>query len=581
MFKLLNNLGKREIFLIIICFVLVCVQVFLELELPEYMSEITILVETRDSNMEDIFYSGLKMAGCAILSLIIAVISGFLASDISARFSMNIRKKVFKKVQNLDIEDIEHFSTNSLITRTTNDITHIQMLVSMGLLLIIKAPVTGFLTLLKILQTSWQWSIISLIFMMIVICTIGIIVITVMPKFKVIQKLTDKMNGLVRENINGIRVVRAFDAENFEREKFEIINDELTGDQVSNQKSIAKKNPIIYLLTYLSILAIYYVGAILIKNAFMVKRLALFGDMIAFVSYVMQVMSVFLMLSNIFSLLPRTEVSAQRINEVLETEIKIKDGNINKSVLNVNEKLEFKNVSFKYPKAKENVLENVSFKIFKGETVAFIGTSGSGKTSLINLILRFFNVTNGEILVDGINIKDYKEEFLYEKIGYIPQKTIIFNGTIKNNILYGISKNDNKKKQNIENVISIIENEKNIESLDKKVAEDGNNLSGGQKQKISIARALLRNPDIYIFDDSFSGLNYGADLKVVDKLKKYNSDATILIIAQKISSIKNADKIIVLDNGKCVGIGKHNDLMKNCSVYKEIVFSQEYKEVLI
>ena len=574
MFKLLKNLRKREIILILICFILVCFQVWLELRLPEFMSEITILVETNGNKIEDILDRGFQMIACALLSLIIAVGVGFLTSDVSARLSMNIREKIFKKVQDMSLQDIEEFSTNSLITRTTNDITHVQMLISMGLFLFIKAPVIAILTIYKIGQRSWQWSLISVIFMMIAICVIGVIVLIVIPRFRLMQILTDKMNGVIRENINGIRIIRAFNAEDYERNKFEIVNDELTGDQLKNQKDIAKKNPILHLLTYLSVLGIYYIGALIIKNAFMVQKLVLFGDMVVFVSYVMQVMSVFLMLSNIFSLLPRTEVSVERINEILDTDEKIIDGKIKSDLTNIKGKLEFKSVTFKYPKAKENVLENVSFKINKGEIVAFVGSTGSGKTSLINIILRFFDVNKGEILLNGINIKEYSQEYLRDKIGYIPQKTIIFKESLKNNILYGISSNNFKKKEKIENVIRIIQNNENIENLNKMIAEDGNNLSGGQKQKISIARAILRNPEIYFFDDSFSGLSYGKDIEIIDKLKEYDPNATILIIAQKISSVVNADTIIVLDKGKCVGIGKHNELIEKCDAYKDIAFSQ-------
>ena len=574
MFKILKNLRKREIILICICFILVCGQVWLELRMPEYMSEITILVETNGSKIEDILDRGARMIVCAFLSLIIAISAIFLTSDVSARLSMNIREKIFKKIQDMSLQDIEEFSTNSLVTRTTNDITHVQMLVSMGLFLFIKTPVTAILTIYKICQKSWQWGLISIIFMMITTCVIWVIVLIVIPRFRLMQKLTDKMNGVIRENINGICIVRAFDAEEYERNKFEIVNDELTSDQLKNQKDIAKKNPILHLLTYLSVLGIYYIGALIIKNAFVVQKLALFGDMIVFVSYVMQVMSVFLMLSNIFSLLPRTEVSVERINEILDTDEKIMDGKIKSDLTNIKGKLEFKSVTFKYPKAKENVLENISFKINKGEVVAFVGTTGSGKTSLINIILRFFDVNKGEILLNGINIKEYSQEYLREKIGYIPQKTIIFKKSLKNNILYGISSNSAKKKENIENVIKIIQNNENIDNLNKMIAEDGKNLSDGQKQKISIARAILRNPEIYVFDDSFSGLSYGKDIEIIDKLKEYDANATILMIAQKISSVVNADKIIVLDKGKCVGIGKHHELMETNDVYRDIAFSQ-------
>ena len=576
--KLLNNLGKKEIVLIFVCFILVCGQVWLELRMPEYMSEITVLVETDGSRIEDILNNGLGMIVCALLSLILAVFVGFLTSDISARFSMSIRKRLFEKVNDLDIESVEKFSTSSLVTRTTNDITQIQMFVSMGLQLLLKAPIMTILVIIKILETSWQWSIITLICMSIIVCVISAIIIFVIPKFRRMQKLTDDINDILRENLNGIHVVKAFDAENYEEKKFAKINYNLTNFQLSNQKSLAVKTPIMYLIMYLLVLAIYYFGAILIKNAFMVEKLALYGDMIVFASYAMQVISIFLMLSNIFSLLPRAVVSANRINEVLNTSTKIKNGKISKSKTNEVGSIEFKNVNFKYSDSKEMVLKNISFKINKGETVALVGSIGSGKTSLINLILRFFDVTDGEILINGINIKDYEQEFLNDVIGYIPQKPVIFRDTIKNNIIYGYSNKNKKKKERIDKVIDIIQNEKNAEFLNEKNAINGIDLSGGQKQKISIARAIIKKPEIYIFDEAFSGLDYGTDIDIINRLRVYDNNATILLISKKIDTIKRADKILVLDNGNCVGFGTHNELVKNCDTYNNIFFSQTKKE---
>ncbi len=562
--KLLINLPKRVVVLIFICFILVCGQVWLELEMPEYMSKITMLVETPGSKIHDILHNGMSMVFCALFSLILSIIVGFLTSEISAKFSMAIRRNLFKKVIELDLEDIESFSVSSLVTRTTNDITQIQMIVSMGLQLILKAPIMAILVIIKLLENDWKWSLLTTICMMLITCIISAVVIIVSPKFRKMQKCTDDLNNVLKENLTGIHVVKAFDAENYEENKFEKINSELTDIQLKNQKSLAIKTPILYLSMYLIVLGIYFLGAYIIKNAFMVEKLAIYGDMIVFASYAMQIISIFLMLSNIISLLPRAEVSANRINEVLDKEIKMKSGNVKISKNNI-EKIEFKNVSFKYSNSKENILNKVSFKINKGEKILILGNTGSGKTTLVNLILRFFDVSSGEILIDGVNIKDYESESLYKKMSYIPQKPIIFKDTLKNNIVYG-SKNNTK----IETAIDLIEEETNDKLLNQIISKNEINLSMGQKQKIAIARSILRKPEIYIFDDAFSGLDDVTEKDIIDRVKKHDNNATLILISENLKNYKLADKLLVLDKGNCVGFGTHEELIDSCVIYKEM-----------
>ena len=489
---------------------------------------------------------------------------------------MNIRSKLFNTVEDLDMEEIKEFSPSSLITRTTNDVSQIEMLLGMGLQLLIKAPITAVWAVTKILNKNMSWSIITAVSLAILLVTLIIISLIVVPKFKIVQKLIDKLNNVTRENLTGIRVVRAFNAENYQENKFNEVNTSLTKQQMFNQKTFAIMSPMMYLVMYFLTLSIYYVGAYLINDASFSSKIGLFGDMIVFSSYAMQVIMSFLMLAMIFMMLPRAQVSAKRINEVLDKKVKLKEGNITSS--KETGTITFKNVSFKYPKAEEYVLKDISFDIKKGETVAFIGSTGSGKSTLINLIPRFYDVTEGEILVDNINIKDYKEEVLNDKIGYIPQKAVIFSGTINSNIGFGKVNGKKVSLKKIKESANVAQASEFIEKLDNKynslVARSGTNLSGGQKQRIAIARAIARNPEIYIFDDSFSALDYKTDYTLRKELKKYTKSATILIVAQRIGTIINADKIIVLDNGNCVGIGTHKELLKTCDVYKEIALSQ-------
>ncbi len=584
MFKLLKNISKKQWFFIMISFVLIVGQVWLELKMPDYMSEITVLVQSEGSNMKDILINGGYMLACALGSLLSAIIVGYLVSNISATFSMKVRKKLFNKVENLSMNEVKQFSTSSLITRTTNDITQVQMLISMGLQLLIKAPITAIWAISKILNKSTEWSIITAIAVAVLLTTIGIIMIIVLPKFKIVQKLTDNLNNVTRENLTGIRVVRAFNAEEYQENKFENVNTKLTNQQLFNQKTFAILSPIMYLVMYFLTLSIYFVGASLIKETVLSNKLTMFGDMVVFSTYAMQIIMSFLMLAMIFMMVPRASVSANRINEVLDTEESIKDGSIDKVTTKEKGTVEFRNVSFKYPDAKEYLLRNISFKAEEGQTIAFIGSTGSGKSTLINLVPRFYDATEGEVLVDGINVKDYTQEFLHNKIGYVPQKAVMFDGTVNTNIAYGENGKPEVTEKQIKKAIEVAQGKEFVEKMDNKydthIASGGTNVSGGQKQRLAIARAIARDPEIYIFDDSFSALDYKTDATLRKALKEHTKTSTSLIVAQRIGTIMNADKIIVLDNGKCVGIGTHKELLKSCKVYKQIALSQLSKEEL-
>ena len=551
--------------------------------MPDYMSEITKLVQTEGSKMADIITNGSWMIGCALGSLIAAIIVGYIVANVASSFSMNLRKDLFNKVESLSMNEIKQFKTNSLITRTTNDITQIEMVISMGLQLLLKAPITAGWAILKILNKSWQWSVSTAVAVVILLSVIGMLTIIVMPKFKIVQKLIDKINGVTRENLTGIRVVRAFNAEKYQEDKFEEVNNKLTNQQLFNQTMFAILSPVMYLVMNGLALAIYFIGASLIHNALMANKIVLFGDMVVFSSYSMQVIMSFLMLAMIFMMMPRAQVSAERINEVLEKDSSIKEGTFDNIDTKEKGTVEFRDVSFKYPDAEEYLLKNISFKVNKGETIAFIGSTGSGKSTLINLVPRFYDATEGEVLVDGINVKEYKEEILNNKLGYIPQKAVIFSGSVNFNVSYG--ENGKKKtKKDIDEAIRVAQAKEFVEKMDKgyntHLAQGGTNVSGGQKQRLAIARAIARRPEIYIFDDSFSALDYKTDSVLRKELKKYTKDATCLIVAQRIGTIMNADKIVVLDNGHCVGIGTHKELLKTCEVYKQIALSQLSKEEL-
>lgn len=580
MTKLLKEFNKKDYFLVLVCTLLIIFQVWLDLRLPDYMSEITKLVQTEGSKMSDILSQGGYMLLCALGSLISAFIVGYLTSYISATFSQKTRKTLFSKVQSFSMEEIKKFKTSSLITRTTNDITNIQMFISMGLQMIIKAPITAVWAILKILGKNYRWSIatgVAVVVMLSVICTLMLIVL---PRFKIVQKLIDNINDKTRENLTGVRVIRAFNAEKYQEDRFEDANQKLTNTQMFNQRMMSIMSPTMYLIMNLLPLSIYIIGAGLINNAGMFDRLNLFSDMVVFSSYAMQVIMAFLMLAMIFVMYPRASVSADRIKEVLDTETKVCDGTFS-SDTKLKGEVEFKNVSFKYPDADEYILKNISFKAKKGDTLALIGSTGSGKSTIVNLIMRFYDATEGEILIDGKNIKEYKLDALYKKIGYVPQRAVMFNGSVKYNISYGDKKVSEKDMKNAARIAQASEFiDKMPKGYDANVSSGGTNISGGQKQRLAIARAVAKDPEIFVFDDSFSALDYKTDYTLRKELKKNAKDKTNIIVAQRIGTILNADEIIVLENGFVKGCGTHAELLKKCKVYKEIALSQLSKEEL-
>ena len=587
MIKMFKTFNKRDWLIILIIIGLIALQVWLDLKLPDYMSKITRLIQTNGSTLSEIIKQGGFMLICALGSLLSAVIVGYCTSLLSARFSLNLRKRIFSKVSKFSMQEIKKFETSSLITRTTNDVTQLEMFIAMGLQMLIKAPIMAVWAVSKILNKSIEWSMLTGAGVLILLTTVGIILLIVFPRFEKVQKLIDKVNDVTRENLTGIRVIRAFNAEKFEQNRFNKVNSDLTSMQMFNQKCFAILQPIMNLVMHGLTLGIYIIGAVLIEKAGMVEKINLFSNMVVFTSYGMQVIAAFLMLAMIFMILPRAQVSARRINEVLDSKLSITSGTFDGKNTKEEGTVEFKNVSFKYPDAsdeEEYLLKNISFKVNKGETVAFIGSTGSGKSTLINLVPRFYDVTSGAVLIDGVNVKDYTEESLHNKIGYVPQKAVMFTGTVRSNVGYGYNGKKKITLQKIKEAIKVAQAtnfvEKMEDTYEAHIARDGTNVSGGQKQRLSIARAIARNPEIYIFDDSFSALDYKTDSILRKELKKYTKDATSMIVAQRIGTIISADKIIVLDKGECVGIGTHKELLKNCEIYKEIALSQLSKEEL-
>ncbi|WP_019157124.1 ABC transporter ATP-binding protein [Robertmurraya massiliosenegalensis] len=584
MVKILKYLEKKDWLLILGCLVFIVTQVWLDLKLPDYMYEITMLVQTEGSQMSDILLQGGYMLICAVGSMAAAIVVGYFAAKVAAGFAVRLRGKVFEKTMSFSMEEINGFSTASLITRSTNDITQIQLLIAMGLQAIVKAPILAVWAIAKIMGKSWQWTAATGFAVVFLILLLSMVIFIAMPKFKVIQGLTDNLNRVTRENLTGIRVVRAYNAEDYQEAKFEKANEDLTKTNLFVTRLMALMQPSMGLIMSGISLSIYWIGAYLIYNAAMVDRLPLFSDMVVFSSYAMQVIMAFMLLSIVFFLLPRASVSAKRINEVLDTKAKIVDGNLTEGKEGQVGEVEFKNVSFKYPDAADSILQNINFKASVGETVAFIGSTGSGKSTLINLIPRFYDATEGEILVDGVNVKDYTQEALHNKLGYVSQKAVLFSGTVSSNVSYGDNGQNDPGEEVVKKAIEIAQGKDFVEKMEGQyeasVAQGGTNISGGQKQRLSIARAIARKPEIYLFDDSFSALDYKTDRVLRSALKKEIDNATTLIVAQRIGTIIDADRIIVLDQGKVAGIGTHEELMKSCSVYQEIAYSQLTKEEL-
>lgn len=584
MFRLMRNFTKKEWILAAVSIVFIVLQVWLELTMPDYMSEITRLVQTEGSKMSEILTSGGMMLLCALGSLLASVATAVCAAKIAVNFSGAVRSKLFSKVQSFSMEEIGRFSTASLITRSTNDVTQVQMLIVMGLQMIIKSPIMAVWAICKIAGKQWQWTITTATAVVILLSIVCICMAITTPKFKKMQKLTDDINRVTRENLSGLSVVRAYNAEAYQENKFDKANNALTQNQLSAQRTMAFMMPSIQLIMNGLTLAVYWIGAILINEAMMPDKISLFSDMVVFSQYAVQVVMSFMMLVMIFMMLPRASVSAKRINEVLDTEPTIIDGSETEGKSGHVGEVEFRNVSFRYPDADGYVLQNISFSAKKGETVAVIGSTGCGKSTVINLIPRFYDVTEGEVLVDGVNVRDYSQRSLRNKISYISQKATLFTGTVRSNIVYG---DNGRKPADDDAVRSAVSTAQAAEFVDKLadgydgyVAQGGSNLSGGQKQRISIARAIARDPEIFIFDDSFSALDYKTDRALRKALDSECGDATRIIVAQRIGTIRDADRIIVLDEGKIVGMGRHDELMKNCEVYQQIALSQLSKEEL-
>lgn len=584
MIKLLKNLPKRNWFMMLFAIGFVVLQVWLDLTIPDYMADITALVQTDGSKMTDIMAAGGKMLLCAFGSLAATVVVAIISSRIASDFSAVLRAKLFNKVQGFSMEEIGRFSTASLITRSTNDVTQVQMFVTMGFQVLIKAPILAIWAVCKISAKSWQWTFSTGVAVAVLLIIVGLCVSIALPKFKKLQELTDDINRVTRENITGINVVRAYNAEKYQESKFETANNNLTKTQLFTSRTMSFMMPGIQLIMSGLPLAIYWIGAYLINKADMTSKITLFSDMVTFSSYAMQIVMAFMMMVMVFIILPRASVAAKRINEVLDTEATIEDGDKDIKDSGIRGEIEFKNVNFKYPDAEDYVLSDISFSVKKGETLAIIGATGCGKSTVINLIPRFYDVTEGEVLVDGINVKDYKQKELRNKIGYVSQKATLFGGTVKSNIAYGDNGKDGFMESDIVDSVYVAQASEFVEKMDEGydsyIAQGGGNLSGGQKQRLSIARAVCRHPEIFIFDDSFSALDYRTDRALRSALKKECADATKIIVAQRIGTIRDADKIIVLENGTIAGMGKHDELMKNCEVYRQIAYSQLSKEEL-
>lgn len=578
MIKLLKKMGKREVLMAVLCALLVLGQVYFDLTLPDYMTDLTMMLNTAGSETSDILNVGLKMLGCTLASAALAIGCGYLSSKTASGFSYTIREKLFNHVMDMGSEEMQDFSIPSLITRTTNDITQIQMIISMGLQMIIKSPIMAVWAVIKILGKSWELSAVTAAFVVVICVFVLAVMATCIPRFRIVQKLTDKINRVARENLTGINVVHAFNAEKYQNDKFDVPSKDMMNTQLKNQRMFALMMPVMNIGMNGLTLAIYWLGAVLIQQIALTAvqdRITLFSNVVVFSTYATYVVMSFMMLVMIFMMLPAAQVSAERINEVLERDVNIKEGSVSEG--KEQGTVEFKNVSFRYPHASEDELSNISFKINKGQTLAIIGATGSGKTTLISLIPRFYDATEGEVLVDGVNVKNYKFDTLYDKLGYVTQKAVLFAGSIRKNVFFGESAAPETDEE-LKNAIELSQAEEFVNKLpdgaEHMISQMGRNVSGGQKQRLSIARALSRKPEILVFDDSFSALDYKTDAKLREGLNEKLKDTTKIIVAQRISTIRHADKIIVLDRGEAVGMGTHEELMKNCDVYKEIALSQ-------
>lgn len=578
MIKLLKKMGKREVLMAVLCALLVLGQVYFDLTLPDYMTDLTMMLNTAGSETSDILNVGLKMLGCTLASAALAIVCGYLSAKTASGFSYTIREKLFNHVMDMGSEEMQDFSIPSLITRTTNDITQIQMIVSMGLQMIIKSPIMAVWAVIKILGKSWELSAVTAAFVVVICVFVLAVMATCIPRFRIVQKLTDKINRVARENLTGINVVHAFNAEKYQNDKFDVPSKEMMNTQLKNQRMFALMMPVMNIGMNGLTLAIYWLGAVLIQQIALTAvqdRITFFSNVVVFSTYATYVVMSFMMLVMIFMMLPAAQVSAERINEVLERDVNIKEGSVSEG--REQGTVEFKNVSFRYPHASEDELSNISFKINKGQTLAIIGATGSGKTTLISLIPRFYDATEGEVLVDGVNVKNYKFDTLYDKLGYVTQKAVLFAGSIRENVFFGESAAPETDEE-LKNAIELSQAEEFVDKLpdgtEHMISQMGRNVSGGQKQRLSIARALSRKPEILVFDDSFSALDYKTDAKLREGLNEKLKDTTKIIVAQRISTIRHADKIIVLDRGEAVGMGTHDELMKNCDVYKEIALSQ-------
>lgn len=578
MIKLLKKMGKREVLMAVLCTLLVLGQVYFDLTLPDYMTDLTMMLNTAGSETSDILNVGLKMLGCTLASAALAIGCGYLSAKTASGFSYTIREKLFNHVMDMGSEEMQDFSIPSLITRTTNDITQIQMIISMGLQMIIKSPIMAVWAVIKILGKSWELSAVTAAFVVVICVFVLVVMATCIPRFRIVQKLTDKINRVARENLTGINVVHAFNAEKYQNDKFDVPSKEMMNTQLKNQRMFALMMPVMNIGMNGLTLAIYWLGAVLIQQIALTAvqdRITLFSNVVVFSTYATYVVMSFMMLVMIFMMLPAAQVSAERINEVLERDVNIKEGSVGEG--REQGTVEFKNVSFRYPHASEDELSNISFKINKGQTLAIIGATGSGKTTLISLIPRFYDATEGEVLVDGVNVKNYKFDTLYDKLGYVTQKAVLFAGSVRENVFFGESAAPETDEE-LKNAIELSQAEEFVDKLpdgtEHMISQMGRNVSGGQKQRLSIARALSRKPEILVFDDSFSALDYKTDAKLREGLNEKLGDTTKIIVAQRISTIRHADKIIVLDRGEAVGMGTHEELMKNCDVYKEIALSQ-------